>query len=94
MSRAKAAARKIFAIIKEDSEIDSRDEASIGGQVHSIKQGHIKLNNVYFKYKSRNKYILKNLNLEIKSNQSVALVGHSGSGKSTIASLLLRFYDK
>lgn len=37
--------------------------------------------------------MLKKLNLKIEPNQSVAIVGHSGSGKSTIASLLLRYYD-
>ena len=47
-----------------------------------------------FKYPSRNKLVLDNFNLTINGNESVALVGHSGSGKSTIASLLLRFYDK
>ena len=49
--------------------------------------------NLYFKYPSRQRYVLKGFNLRIEPNQSVAIVGHSGSGKSTIASLLLRFYD-
>ena len=55
--------------------------------------GSIEFKNVYFRYPSRNKYILRNFSLKIEPNQSVAIVGHSGSGKSTIASLLLRFYD-
>lgn len=46
-----------------------------------------------FRYPSRQKFVLRNFNLKIKPNQSVALVGHSGSGKSTIASLLMRLYD-
>ena len=49
--------------------------------------------NVMFRYPSRQKFILRSFNLKIEPNQSVALVGHSGSGKSTIANLLLRLYD-
>lgn len=48
---------------------------------------------MYFRYPSRQQFVLKGFNLRIEPNQSVAIVGHSGSGKSTIASLLLRFYD-
>ena len=92
LGRAKAAASKIFLIIKEKSEIDSRRKAD--GNGHTIQQGSIKLTSVGFKYPSRNKKVLQNFNLDIRGNESVALVGHSGSGKSTIASLLLRFYDK
>jgi ATP-binding cassette subfamily B (MDR/TAP) protein 1 len=94
LSRAKAAARKIFTIIKEESQADPRESLATGGGTHEIKKGYIKLQDVSFKYKSRNKYVLQNFNLDIRDNESVALVGHSGSGKSTIASLLLRFYDK
>lgn len=47
-----------------------------------------------FRYPSRAKKVLDNFSLTVKENESVALVGHSGSGKSTIASLLLRFYNK
>jgi ABC-type multidrug transport system fused ATPase/permease subunit len=49
---------------------------------------------VTFRYPSRRKKVLDDFNLKINPNESVALVGHSGSGKSTIASLLLRFYSK
>ena len=52
------------------------------------------MKNVDFRYPSRKKLVLKDFNLTIRGNESVALVGHSGSGKSTIASLLLRFYQK
>lgn len=52
---------------------------------------NIQLENVYFKYEDE--YVLKNFNLTVKKGTSVALVGQSGSGKSTIANLVTRFYD-
>lgn len=52
---------------------------------------HISINNISFKYE--NQYVLKDFSLEIPKGTTVALVGQSGSGKSTIANLLTRFYD-
>lgn len=52
----------------------------------------IKFENVSFYYKDEN-YILKNINFEIKENQTVAFVGRTGSGKSTILSLIIKFYE-
>lgn len=91
-SKAEKSATNVFAIIEEDSLIDSRQEGEVKNV--KIKEGSIEFKDVLFKYPSRNKYILQGLNIKIEGNQSVALVGHSGSGKSTIASLLLRYYRK
>ncbi len=55
--------------------------------------GHIKFENVKFRYPSRKKIVFKNLNFEITPGQKVAFVGFSGRGKSTIIQLLLRYYD-
>lgn len=57
------------------------------------KKGTIRFENVSFKYEGSDKYVLKNINLEIKDNEKIALVGHNGAGKSTLIKLLLRLYD-
>lgn len=59
---------------------------------HRITRGEIQLRDVSFAYTADNPVIRK-FNLSIPAGQFVALVGHTGSGKSTIASLLMRFYD-
>ena len=81
-------AKLVFGIIEEPSKIDPKQKG-----VESITHGRVEFKNVWFRYPSRKKAILRNFNLTIEPNQSVAIVGHSGSGKSTIASLILRFYD-
>ncbi|KAJ7072757.1 P-loop containing nucleoside triphosphate hydrolase protein [Mycena amicta] len=59
----------------------------------SERRGVLKFENIQFEYPSRKAEILKNFNLEIAMGESVAIVGHSGGGKSSIHSLLLRYYD-
>lgn len=57
-------------------------------------RGQIEFHNVWFRYPTRkNDWVLKGLNMKIMPNETVALVGESGCGKSTIVSLILRFYD-
>lgn len=55
-------------------------------------KGHIKIENLTFRYEPEGRNALQNINLEIHAGQSVALVGRSGSGKSTLANLLLKLY--
>src|SRR5882672_7336725 len=54
--------------------------------------GHIEFENVWFAYKDDD-WILKDVSFRVEPGQSIALVGHTGSGKSTITNLLMRFYD-
>ena len=54
--------------------------------------GNVRFENVWFAYKDE-EYVLKDLSFEAKQGETVALVGHTGSGKSSIMNLLFRFYD-
>ncbi|KAG9046648.1 GTPase-activating protein [Tulasnella sp. UAMH 9824] len=86
-----AAAAKLFATIDRVPPIDSADE---GGLKPDKVVGRITFDNVVFNYPSRPDVpILKGLNLDISAGSSIALVGASGTGKSTVVSLVERFYD-
>ena len=82
-----AAAQRVFEVLEVENEITSKDEA-IKKETFDDK---ITIKNVVFKYEEE--VVLKDFTLEVKKGQTVALVGQSGSGKSTIANLLTRFYD-
>jgi len=56
-------------------------------------QGSVEFRNVSFKYKEEHDYVLKNVSLDIKAGEYIALVGSSGVGKTTLCSLIPRFYD-
>ncbi|CAG8467342.1 5545_t:CDS:10 [Racocetra persica] len=92
ISNAMGAATKLFEVIDR---IPNTDSTSTGQIIQkSSFQGRIEFRNVTFHYPTRpDVQILKNFNLIIEPGQTVALVGSSGSGKSTIISLLERFYD-
>ncbi len=74
--------------------VNQETEKNIKNTEYSNLKGEVTFENVSFHYETRaNVEVLKNLNLEVKPGQSIAIVGASGAGKSTIASLLLRFYE-
>ncbi|KAM0934126.1 putative ABC-type xenobiotic transporter [Dioscorea sansibarensis] len=89
--RARAAAYPIFEMIERNAV--SKSSAKSGKIIENVN-GHIQFCNVEFSYPSRPDVIIFNgLNLEIPSGKIVALVGGSGSGKSTVISLIERFYE-
>ena len=59
----------------------------------NFKMGDIELKNVWFKYPNSNEFVLKNLNLTIKEGEKIAIVGRTGSGKTTLVQLIPRLYD-
>lgn len=83
-----AGAERVFEIMDETPEIQDHTEAV---PVESIK-GDVEFSHVYFHYED-NKPILKNIHFRAKAGEKIALVGPTGSGKTTIVNLLMRFYD-
>ncbi|KAK9276870.1 hypothetical protein L1049_006407 [Liquidambar formosana] len=92
LARGNSAIRSVFAVLDRKSEIEPEDPEGI--KVKKIIKGRIELENVFFSYPSRpDQIIFKGLSLKIEAGKTVALVGQSGSGKSTIIGLIERFYD-
>ena len=85
--RAKASAGRIFEILDETSEIKDKENKV---EIEKLK-GEVSFKNVHFAYAEEP--ILKGLSFEVEPNETVAIVGQTGSGKSTIIRLLSRFYD-
>jgi ATP-binding cassette, subfamily B, bacterial MsbA len=82
-----AAAERVFEILEVENTITNKENALTKKSFNE----KISVENVNFRYADEN--VLKNFSLEIPKGKTVALVGQSGSGKSTIANLLTRFYD-
>ncbi|CAM8890594.1 unnamed protein product [Rhodiola kirilowii] len=91
ITKAKASAASVFAILDRKSKIDPDDES--GTTLENVN-GEIEFRCVSFKYPLRpDIQILRDLSLTIRPGKTVALVGESGSGKSTVIAMLQRFYD-
>lgn len=82
-----AAAEHVFDVLEVENAITDKPNAVVKSSFDTT----ITLENIHFKYEDEN--VLKNFSLEVTKGKTVALVGQSGSGKSTIANLLTRFYD-
>ena len=83
-----ASAERVFELLDEEEEIPDPENPVVLDKV----EGHVKFENVYFSYEPQ-KPLIENLNLEAKPGQSVAIVGPTGAGKTTLVNLLMRFYD-
>jgi ATP-binding cassette subfamily B multidrug efflux pump len=86
-----ASAERIFSILDWPTELSEDDVSHEPSSVADLK-GHIVFENVWFAY-DKEHWILKDFNLEIKAGSRVGVVGHTGAGKTTLISLLMRFYE-
>ena len=82
-----AAAERVFEVLEQENTIDSKENAF----EKNTFDDKVSIENINFRYGEEN--VLKNFSIEVPKGKTVALVGQSGSGKSTIANLLTRFYD-
>ena len=89
ISQGLSGARRILPIIDQKHEIfENKDLKKL-----SVDKGTISFKDVDFSYEETNEKVLHGVNLKINGGETVALVGHSGAGKSTIMNLIPRFYD-
>lgn len=82
-----AAAQTVFELVDEEPEQD------LGSRELSLPKGEIDFEDVSFRYESSDRDVLRQLNFKIKAGETVALVGNSGGGKTTIMNLMPRFYQ-
>jgi subfamily B ATP-binding cassette protein MsbA len=82
-----AAAQRVFEVLEVENIVTDKPDAL----VKTTFEDQIEIKNINFKYEEEN--VLKNFSITVPKGKTVALVGQSGSGKSTIANLLTRFYD-
>lgn len=83
-----AGAERVFALLDEQPEAET-----VSAQKHQLL-GHVAFKHVYFKYELEEEaYTLKNVNFKVEPGQTVALVGATGAGKTTILQLIARFYE-
>ena len=89
MSQASASSTRIFEILDVENELEDKPDAITLPEV----EGSVKFENVTFRYFNSGDPVLQDVDIDIKPGETVALLGATGSGKSTIINLLPRFYD-
>ena len=83
-----AAAERVFEVLDETEQVPDKENVVLFNK----PEGNIKLENINFGYVPE-KTILKDINLNVKKGQTIAIVGPTGTGKTTLVNLLMRFYD-
>ena len=90
MQRGAASLDRLNLIFNEKEDI--YDDKNINKNIKNIK-GKIEIKNLSFKYKKEKEYALKNINMKIEAGETIAIIGRTGSGKTTLINLLLRIYN-
>ena len=81
--------RRICEVLQEESTLHSPENA-----IHEVEDGSIDFDNVSFKYSAKaEKYVLENINLHIKSGETIGIIGGTGSSKTSLVNLISRLYD-
>ncbi len=88
LQNALACAERVFSLIEADSEIPDSEDAPTDIDI----KGNVDIEDVAFSY-DKEKSLIEDLNLNVKKGQRIAIVGPTGSGKTTLINLLMRFYD-
>lgn len=83
-----ASAERVFELLDEVEEIADKEEAT----VLEFPKGEVKFQKVKFGYKE-NETLIEDMNIEVKKGQTIAIVGPTGAGKTTLVNLLMRFYE-
>jgi len=89
LTQSVASIDRVFELYNEPYDIKNKEDAPVLGSV----KGAIDFEGMSFKYDENGNYALKDVNLQVASGETIALVGMSGGGKSTLVSLIPRFYD-
>ncbi|AWV34167.1 ABC transporter ATP-binding protein [Paenibacillus sp. FSL H7-0716] len=89
LTQASASLERVLELLNEPYDIVDKP----GAKVLKDSRGEIAFQNVWFKYNEENDWVLKDINLRIQPGQTIAFVGMSGGGKSSLISLIPRFYD-
>lgn len=88
LQNAIACAARVFELIEETPELPDKADAT---ELENVK-GSVEINNLYFSY-NPDRELLKNVNINVQPGKTVAIVGPTGCGKTTLINLLMRFYD-
>ncbi|MDY7040447.1 MAG: ABC transporter ATP-binding protein, partial [Chloroflexota bacterium] len=87
-----SAAERVFALIDRETKVVQVTNESVGAQHAAPLQGHIEFRSLTFTY-TGDEVVLPDFTLDIRPKETVALVGHTGAGKSSVARLIARFYE-